>query len=129
MKRMKVLITFHKVITTMTSMMYGVSQPNIKYIIQTSTINQRHYYHCEGHSSRAVDQDQERREHQVSKLSGPCHKMSRPCHKLSGTMSQAVRGLPQVVRTLSQVVRTLSQVVRALSQVFRTLSQVVRVWA
>ena len=84
MKRMKVLITFHKVITTMTSMMYGVSQPNIKYIIQTSTINQRHYYHCEGHSSRAVDQDQERREHQVSKLSGPCHKLSGPCHKLLG---------------------------------------------
>ena len=112
MKRMKVLITFHKVITTMTSMMYGVSQPNIKYIIQTSTINQRHYYHCEGHSSRAVDQDQERREHQVSLA-----------------LSQVVRTLSQVVRTLSQVVRTLSQVVRALSQVFRTLSQVVRVWA
>ena len=62
----------------------AVRQPNIKYIIQTNRINKRHYYHCEGHSSRAVDQDQERREHQVSKLSGPCHKLSGPCHKLSG---------------------------------------------
>ena len=113
MKRMKVLMPFHKGITPMTRSMTSydaVCQPNIKNIIQTSGINKRHFCYCEGHSSRAVDQDKERREHQVSLA-----------------LSQVVRTLSQVVRTLLQVVRTLSQVVRAMSQVVRALSQVVRV--
>ena len=108
MKRMKVLIPFHKGITPMTRSMTSydaVCQPNIKNIIQTSGINKRHYCYCEGHSSRAVDQDQERREHQVS------------------------LALSQVVRTLSQVVRALSHVVRTLSEVARALLQIVMVRA